>query len=405
MQNVIEVLAFNIQLIMSYKMKIITIRKRGKRIYFKFLRIPFCVKIVNKYNTKYKKYYFGGIIKAFRVFRPLEYTMEHNIYFFNHKLFTVLEHDNVRFYYFKQFLYRKLNLKDIIKRLYFKVIKNYDNVFILNANSGETYLFLMYAFDATCKKYNAKKPLLIATKKYHIELIKMICPDIPYIFMKKFYQNIIGDTFQIKNVNLIKVFSQEHFYNVERDIKKDTNAHYYYSILNTLGINPNHIIPRSIQPPAESIISMTNKINKINLDINNFVFLSPEAASCVLLDINFWVAIIKKFNELGVDVFLNLVTSKYNFNQFKDIYYKTCFLTYSEAFALAKHAKKIYALRSGFTEFLLKTNVPMEVYYTPFRCNNITAEQIHSGFGLKQIPETNMKLIEEKVFNDGYMQD
>ena len=41
----------------------------------------------------------------------------------------------------------------------------------------------------------------------------------------------------------------------------------------------------------------------------------------------------------------------------------------------------------------------MEVYYTPFRCNNITADQIYRGFGLKQIPDTNSNLIIEKVVN------
>ena len=38
---------------------------------------------------------------------------------------------------------------------------------------------------------------------------------------------------------------------------------------------------------------MHEKINKINLNLNNFVFLSPEAASCEPLGDDFWINNIK----------------------------------------------------------------------------------------------------------------
>ncbi|MBQ4115402.1 hypothetical protein IJD34_08365, partial [bacterium] len=97
--------------------------------------------------------------------------MEHKIFFYKFLVFRIIEQDNYRCYYFRNLLLRKFPLKKYItKHKYYKKISKHDNVFILNANSGEIYLFLMYALDLMLKKFDAKKPLLIATKKYHIEM-------------------------------------------------------------------------------------------------------------------------------------------------------------------------------------------------------------------------------------------
>lgn len=379
-------------------MKIISTYRIKRTRFFKFFKWVFCIKIANKYHSKYKKYYFKGLLRAYRRFNPLMYTMEHKIFFYKFLVFRIIEQDNYRCYYFRNLLLRKFPLKKYItKHKYYKKISKHDNVFILNANSGEIYLFLMYALDLMLKKFDAKKPLLIATKKYHIEMIRMICPDVPYIFMTSFYQNIKEEVFEINNTRFIKIFSTEHFFKVEQLIKESPNAHYFDLILDTLKINREDIIPRNIIELEDSKKSMMSKIQKLNLNLDNFVFLSPEAASCELLSNEFWINLIIKLQEEGYDVFVNLIKPSETLGKVKC---KSCYLTYSEAFSLVNYAKKIYSLRSGFTEFLLHTKVPMEVYYTPFRCNNITGEQIKTGFGLLKIPDSNPELIKEIVMKN-----
>lgn len=376
-------------------MKIFTTKKEGRRQIFKIFDITYCVKIANKYHTKYKKFYFKNLIKTFRKFSPLLYTMEHKFFFYNILLFTIKEFDNYRHYYFKNILIKKFHLTSfIINNKLFHQINQYDNAFILNANSGETYLFLMYALDVMLKRYNAQKPVLLATKKYHIEMIKMICPEIPFLYVTNLYQNINKSTFEINGTRFIKIFSTEHFYKVEQEIKADPNAHYYESILETLEINKSEIIPRKIVELDSSNQTLQEKINKINLDINNFVFLSPEAASCEALDDEFWINKIITLKKQGFDIFVNIIN---NSKIYDELGCKSCYLTYSEAFSLAKKAKKIYSLRSGFTEFLLHTKIPMEVYYSPFKCNDITGEQIKTGFSLLKIPNTDTNNIIEHV--------
>ena len=64
------------------------------------------------------------------------------------------------------------NLYNKFKKKYFKYFdKKHDDIYLLNANSGEAYLFLTYCLDACIKKYGSKKTLLVATKPYNIEFI------------------------------------------------------------------------------------------------------------------------------------------------------------------------------------------------------------------------------------------
>jgi hypothetical protein len=261
-----------------------------------------------------------------------------------------------------------VSLLNIFKKEYFKYFdKKYDDIYILRANSGEIYLTLTYLIDALIKKNGSKNPLLVATQKYHVDIIKMICPDIPYVYSKKWHIRINGTTFNIDNFRFFLLFDSRHFKQVELDIKENPlgQHHYFKSILNKLELTENDISMRKMVVPPEDERSMLDKIAKIGLNINNFVFLAPEAQSCKLYDEDFWVELINRFQEKGVDVFVNLVEDDIKLKGAKD--YKTCDLTFSEAFALAKHSIKIVSLRSGFTEFLLQTDVPIDVLYTKFR--------------------------------------
>jgi hypothetical protein len=293
-----------------------------------------------------------------------------------------------------------ISLLKTFKKEYFKYFdKKYDDIYILSANSGEIYLTLTYLIDAFIKKNNSKNPLLVATKKYHIDIIKMLCPDIPYVYVKKWKINITSDVFEIDNFRFFLLFNLQHFKQVEMDIKNNElgQNHYFKSILKKLGLSEKDISMRKMTVPLEDERSMLDKIAKIGLNINNFVFIAPEALSCNLLDDNFWVELINKFQEKGIDVFVNLADNDINLEGAKD--YKTCDLTFSEAFALAKRSKRILSLRSGLTEFLLQTGVPIDAFYTEFRhrheFDDMDISQIMSGYGIYQIPFVDKSKIRE----------
>lgn len=377
------------------RFKIFSIKKDRNRTFFYFFNLNYCIKFTNEFNTRYKKLYFNKILKSYRVFDSSNYRNIQYIYFLN-VLFLKKEEDGeyINFYLFNK-LIKKFSIEEYIKKHFLPFIdKSHDRAYILNANSGEIYLFLMFLFDTLNQKDNIKNPIFIATKSYHIDLIKMICPEIPYIFTKKFYTNIKKEKFYIEGIEFQEIFVNKHFKKVETKIKTEpTNTvHYFDEMKKTLQLN-NLASSRQIKCSIESTKTALKKVQDIGLNLNNFVIISPEANSCLPLPIKFWEELILKLQEKGYDIFVNTTLNRFNTNK---VTYKSCFLTYSEAFAIAKYAKKIYSLRSGFTEFLLNTNVPIEIYYTPF-AQIPSAILIKHGFGVDKLPDVNMNLIKEVI--------
>ena len=139
---------------------------------------------------------------------------------------------------------------------------------------------------------------------------------------------------------------------------------------------------------------MLNKVKKTGLNLENFVYIAPDASSCELENSKeYWVNIAERFKDF--DIFWNTTKSAPEGA-------KHCNLKVAEAFALAKHAKKIIALRSGFSELLTQTGVPIEIIYTKFRrsmINDISADLVLKGFSLKKLPliENSIELNEVTV--------
>lgn len=309
-----------------------------------------------------------------------------------------------RVYYFLDRVIKKIPLIKIFEKNYIKLIdKKYDDVYMLHGNSGEIYLFLTYFLDACLKKNQSKNPLFIATKKYHIDMIKMICPEIPYVFSKKLRLNIKFDKFETAGHKFFIVFTNDYFNIVEHKVKSSNvgEFNYFDSIADCLGIKKEDIKMRKIVVPKEYEISMSEKIKKINLNTDKFIFIAPEAVSASSLNEKFWINLIKKYNDEGYDVFINITQDDAKYGNKG---YKTCDLNFCEAFMLAKKAKKIIMLRSGFSEFLLQTNVQMDVLYTKFRYRHVfqdmSVEKVLSGFSLYNIPEIKKDLINEIIFTD-----
>lgn len=344
--------------------------------------------------------FLGGLITTVKVNDQITDCSKKDIQVLGHSISKRIEENNYRTYYMFGKEFRKISLIDQFKKQYFKYFdKKHDDIYILRANSGEIYLTLTYLIDTLIKRNGSKKPLLVATHKYHIDMIKMLCPDIPYVYIKKLRLKITAESFNIDNFRFFLLFDSQHFKQVEMDIKQNElgTYHYFKSILTRLNMTNADIRMRKAIVNIEDERSMLNKVAKTGLNINKFVFLAPEAQSCKLYDEDFWCLLINKLQEMGYDVFVNLVEDDIKLKGAID--FKTCYLTFAEAFALAKRAKKIVSLRSGFTEFLLQTNVPMDVLYTKFKhrhfFDDMDIYHVMSGFGITQIPFVDKSKIRE----------
>lgn len=318
----------------------------------------------------------------------------------NYPIMERIDKDNFRKYILFGKVVKKISYIEKFKKENFKYFdKKYDDIYILRANSGEIYLTLTYVIDKLIERNQSKNPLLVATKKYHVDMIKMICPNIPFIYIEDIDLRFTGLEFKIENFRFFYLFDNPHFQKVELDIKHKPfgEAHYFKSILDDLNMTYDDISMRRMIVPLQDEASMKEKVSKIGLNLDNFIFISPEAQSCKLYNEDFWGELINILNKEGYDVFVNRVTKDVNLEYATT--FKSCNLTFAEAFALAKRAKRIISLRSGFTEFLIQTNTPMDVLYTKFRqrhsFDDLDITHVMSGFGLLTLPGINKDKIRE----------
>lgn len=367
---------------------------------FKFLGLSLMEQETDYNTTTRIQRFLGNLVTTIKTKDYKTDSSAKEIKILNHPIMQRLDEDNFRKYVLFGKVIKKISYIEKFKKENFKYFdKKHDDIYILRANSGEIYLTLTYVIDKLIERNQSKNPLLVATKKYHVDMIKMICPNIPFIYIKDIDLRFTGLEFKIENFRFFYLFDNPHFQKVELDIKHKPfgEAHYFKSILDDLNMTYDDISMRTMIVPLQDEASMKEKVSKIGLNLDNFIFISPEAQSCKLYNEDFWCELINILNKEGYDVFVNRVTKDVNLEYATT--FKSCNLTFAEAFALAKRAKRIISLRSGFTEFLIQTNTPMDVLYTKFRqrhsFDDLDITHVMSGFGLLTLPGINKDKIRE----------
>lgn len=142
--------------------------------------------------------------------------------------------------------------------------------------------------------------------------------------------------------------------------------------------------------------SALEKVEQINLDLNNFIFISPEASSIDELPKRFWENIVNSYRKKGFDVFNNITNWQ---NYVKNT--KTCNLTIEEAYVIASHAKRIIGLRSGFLELFLTLDVPMDVIYNlGHNSKNRFLVNIFENYTLQKYPKNPKLIINEYKYQN-----
>lgn len=386
-------------------MKVFENTKHSKKEKFKILGIPIFEQTSDYMTAEIHQKILNGVISTVKNNNKDSDGSNKEIKIFGKTILKREEKDNYRKYYLGNLKIHQVSLLKIFKKRYFKYVNgDYDDVYILRANSGEIYLLLTYLLDSLLKKNGSKRPLLFATKKYHVDMIRMICPEIPYVYVGKLRLKLSEKPFSIDGKRFFLLFNRYYFRQVEQNIKNNKlgQYHYFQGIMYRLGMTEEDISMRRINVSPEDEKTMLEKVKSTGLNLEKFVFISPEAQSCEMLNEDFWFELISQIKAKGYDVFMNLTGE--NFKLRNTSIYKTCRLTFAEAFALARLSKKIISLRSGLTEFLIQTGVPMDVLYTKFSqrafVNDMNIDQIISGFGLMKIPFIDMFKVQEFNMNE-----
>ena len=290
----------------------------------------------------------------------------------------------VKFYIFG-IRYFKKSTEDQLYTVLLKLLKDkYTEIYINFNCSGETYLSLAYLKPGS-------NSVFIATKRYHVDLCRMLHPDVDCIYLPELiklraYNNTYKTIYKGKTFYNILPFN--HFQRLEKKLVLGLDVHYCEEICKTIGIKyPSAALHPVISDEARH--SALEKAGRICLDLNNFVFLCPESQSNENPPDNTWLDLTDKLYKAGYDIFINAIKLQPYYGMGK-----SCFLTFNEAYYIASLSKKIIGLRNGFIEVLTTLgDVPIVCLYTDFKSRGllspIRAEIVLSGFTLKKLPNVN----------------
>ncbi len=269
--------------------------------------------------------------------------------------------------------------------------KNFDDAFILHANCGEVYDFLAYLAKPLIEKSNIRKPLFIAGKPYHTDIVGLFLPDARCryhdLYLKEPRLNILGDYWEYDGHRFWQIFSPRHFSSVNSNLG---NTHYFDAMLKTLNLDRNEASKPFVTISEELKNNVISIAERIGLDIENFVVLAPEALTSSPLPVSFWKNLVRELNKNGYDTFLNIA------NNSSEIQAKSHNLSLSELFALTSMSKGVVSLRSGLSEFLIPSKAKNIILCSKFHWSPIlTAEQCIKAYSVYGLPFINTKQVVE----------
>lgn len=282
------------------------------------------------------------------------------------------------------------NLESFYKE-YFKFLPNeFDTAYILHANSGEVYCFLAYLAKACFKKDNTEKPLFVATKGYHEDMIKLFFPKANLVYYNMYLKeprlNLLGDFGIINGHQFRQIFSPRHFNLVNSNLG---SIHYFDAMLQTLGIDRQEISKPNVKLPKKYLSNVIKIAENINLNLDKFVILAPEALTTEKLPNSFWNNLIKELYKNDYDIFLNVVEAT-------DLKCKKYNLSYNELFALATLSKGVISLKSGLSEFLIPSETKNIILAKKFHWSPIlTTQQCLDAYSTMKLPFVDPKKVFE----------
>lgn len=314
---------------------------------------------------------------------------------FDFRLFGIrILHSKLKGYYKKYYflflpvLYLKATKEFLTKFLDDLIEKypQYDDYYVFLSRSGEFFL-LMHHLREWLQKNKSTNYILIFSAKYHLNICKMFFPEIPCAYIKNINVPLISRGIKkiktcYKNKNIYVPTYERYFVDVENKIR-DNDAHYYKLLKFHIGLSDKTEHYSITDSTKEKVAKIVNHF----LD-NNFVFISPETLSNELMEKDFWEDLCDHIRTKGYKIYCNAM---FFHNLIPGC--EAMFLTYEESIELAKYAKGIIGMRSGFIECLSQNNTPMFVLYTDFPkrqgFKRLASGKVLNGYSIKKLPYVN----------------
>lgn len=269
------------------------------------------------------------------------YFTEKSIYLFDNEIYYRISKDNYSKKYYFGFSSNKTERQYFAP--YMKQLEPYDTIIVIDSNIGEAFLTLKL-LPSILNKIKAKKTAIIITQKYHQQLIELFNYNHPCFFIPELHYSVMKSYFKIGKKNFYICYSHVYYRKIEKSLTGKKPIHFYNAIIQHFHLNKKSLINNTPQLNEKNQVSLNKKIQDINLNIDNFVIISPEANSCKQLNPEFWSEIVEQLNKQNIDVFLNTVKECNIPNA------KSCYLSFEELCILLKKARGSIFLRSGLCD-------------------------------------------------------
>ena len=258
----------------------------------------------------------------------------------------------------------------------------HDHIWIVRTiGLGEAQL-LNFMMDELVKKWKVKNPCFVSHRKIYKEMFGMYT-DIPFYHIDLPHDEFALD---LKNMNIKykgKYFHIHHctIADSAKLVKNWRNGSLEHAIpiyLQIAGINSFNNAEIKFTEALKN--STLNNVQKINLNLDKFIFLSPQAQATKQIEDEFWEKLTEYYEQQGFDVYVNTSDGKSQYG-------KTTYLNIAESIYLASLAKKIIALRCGYSEILSAIPARNNIYVLYSNCfKTVPAKQFYEIFSLKEYP-------------------
>lgn len=274
---------------------------------------------------------------------------------------------------------------EVMESIYQKVKNKYNLVFIVRVNAvGESYL-LNYLYKEIAEKLQTENYCFLVCNNSHYENIFKIFSDTPFISVdidrKLFNDALTKRKFTYKGiifyVHQSTVSELNNLFRIKY-AKENYQVSYPDWILNMSLAEKYTYSPMVISQKDKDIV---NRL--VNINLNNFVFLSTKAKSVLPIADSFWNLLKYKICKKGYDIFENN-------NQF----------TFSQVVYIASLSRHIISLRSGLDELLSTLDVPKHILYTKHMFSPISVQKTKEVHSLLNYPFVNKNTIFEYEFNN-----
>ena len=271
----------------------------------------------------------------------------------------------------------KYKISNLYKEFVVQKFGHYDTYICFSSGIGENFLLFLH-FNEFIKKYSSKKILLLVDKKSIYDCYKLFNYKYPIKILEDPRNMFLDKSSVYKEKTFIVPLNYEYYRKVESSILNN-NTHYYENLKKEL-----EIISAPRVPVSHKENKMINNIAKNVLE-STFVIIMPEAFSIQKCSLYFWQTLITKLKQHNIKIFHSVEFGI----PFKDNELAINF-NISELIQLAKYAKCIIGVRSGFLEVVSTiSGVPTIAIYNAFAPhlnNKLTSQQILKGFSLKKLP-------------------